>query len=56
VGIGINPMLGTYPNTIVIAASTPAMTIRSVVSVQGPTVDVLVLTLLKIALLCDEQV
>jgi hypothetical protein len=53
-GIGIKPRPGTTPRIIVIAASTPAMTMRSVVMVQGFVLEeeVLVEALLKMTLLC----
>jgi len=35
VGIGIKPIPGIVPKIMVIAASTPAMTVRSVVIFQG---------------------
>src|SRR5579884_1565126 len=47
-GRGINPSPGTTPRMMVMAARTPAMTIRSVVKVQGLLVEVRTETLLTV--------
>src|SRR5260370_35994550 len=46
-GTGINPRPGTIPMTIVMAASTPARTMRQVDSLQGLEVDEVMVALLK---------
>ncbi len=46
-GIGINPMPGMTPKMIVMATSTPAVTIRLVVSAQGPGAETSDVALLK---------
>ncbi len=54
-GMGINPMPGMTPKIMVIAARTPAVTIRPVVSDQVPVVGVSDVALLKEDLLCGIE-
>src|SRR5215472_3504704 len=54
-GIGINPMPGMTPKIMVIAARTPAVTMRPVVSDQVPVVEVSDVALLKEDLLCEAK-